>query len=277
MKQKTKKKLLMPTLLFVILVFTGCAGGADYKTYRNAYQKMSEAGSMDADISLNLKTSDDEVKAEGNMKMNRDGLMYYEMKVGDTEVIQFTKGDKLYSSINGQKTVYSTSGESNEKPKPDGGNKEKEEGSGFNVNSFMEEFAAMLEAGKIKEMGLFDPIPQASIKSLKVEKTSDGKDLTLVVPDSFVEKLFNVMIKEQVSDEDYALSFSNLKNFECRMHINSEGILSEMTYSGNTDVTVPAALAGEEEVMNMDIKLSISLNNPGQSVEVPQPDTDGYE
>lgn len=273
------KKRLIAVILCVMLVLTGCAGGASYKTYKDAYQKMSEPGSMDADINLKLTTDSDTVTADGNMKMNRDGAMYYEMKVNDTEVTQFTSGDKLYSDINGNKAVYSTSGSSdNEKPKPDGGNEQKEEATGFDVNAFMEEFATMLEAGKIKEMGLFDPIPQASIKSLEVEKVSDGKDLVLTVPDSFVEKLFNVMIEEQVSDEDYALSFSNLKDFKCSMHINSDGVLSAMSYSGNTDVTVPEALTGEdEEVINMDIELSISLNNPGQSVEVPQPSTEGYE
>lgn len=263
----------------VAMMFTAVAcGNTDgYQKYKEAYQAMTKPGSLDVNLSLELVTADDTIVADGNMKMNKDGNMYYEMTVGDTEVVQFTKDGTLYCEIDGVKSSYSTSGK-NERPKEDGGNTSKEERSGFEITAFMEEFATMLEAGKIKEMGLLDPISEAAVKSVEVKEASDGTEYVLDVPESFVEKLFNIMIEEQVSDEAFALSFSNLENFSCTMHSNKDGILDKMKYSGITDVTVPEALTGKtEEVIPMEITLSVEILNPGTAIEIPEMSTEGYE
>lgn len=277
MKRKLRSMVAVGMCAAMLLSLGGC-GGSDYSDYKSAYQKMSAPGSLDVDLSLELVTSEETVTAEGNMKMNKEGNMYYEMQVGDTNVIQFTSDGKLYSNINGVKTSYSTSGQSAERPVTDGGTEEKDRGTGFDVGAFMEEFATMLEAGKIKEMGLLDPIPEAGIKSMDVSESGGKKEYTLHVSDSIVEKLFNTMIKEQISNEDYALSFSDLQDFNCVMYVNGSGILDGMYYSCNTDVTVPAALTGgSAETLNMSIRLRVDILNAGSAAEVPQMSTEGYE
>ena len=272
-----KKRVTVSLMLCILFLMAGCSSNDSYSAYKKAYQAMSAPGSLNADIGLTLVTEEETVNAQGNMKMNKDGAMYYEMKVGDTNVIQFLKDGVLYSEVNGVKTTYDTKGKENEKPKAEDGSPQKEDGAGFELTMFLEEFASMLEAGKIKEMGLLDPIPQEVIKKIDVTEDGNGKQYKLEMPDSFVEKLFNVMIEEQVSNEAYALSFSNLKDFSCVMHVNKSGVLDGMSYAGTTDVTVPAALtkAGEETI-HMDLALTVSIKDAGSKVEVPAPDTSGY-
>lgn len=279
MGKKIMKKRMLSGCIAAIFVLSGCgSSGAEgaYTGYKDAYQAMTEAGSVSVDVSLDLKTSSESVEANGNLKMSSAGEMYYEMAVNDTNVVQFVKDGTLYQEINGEKSKYSTSEKRSEKPETAQDDGKKQEGSGFNLTAFMEEFATMLEAGKIKEMGLLDPIPENVISGITVSDSDSGKTYELDMPDSFVEKLFNVMIEDQVSDQAYALQFSNLEDFKCTMHENDKGVLDGMHYSGVTDVTVPAALNGEEEVIHLDIILELSVENPGQAVEIPSPDTAGY-
>lgn len=273
-----KKKVLAGILVCVAVFLTACESSNDsYKEYQEAYQAMSAPGSLNADVQLSLVTDEETVKAQGNMKMNQEGAMYYEMNVGSTKVTQFLKDGILYSEINGVKTTYDTSNQKNERQKTDEGQAEKEEGNGFTLRAFLEEFASMIEAGKIKEMGILDPINQNAIKKITVTDDGSGKSYSLEVSDSLAEKLFNTMIKEQVSDQEYALQFSNLENFQCIMHVNKSGILDGMKYSGDTDVTIPAALTGEaEKKLGMKIAFQVDILSAGSAVEVPVPDTEGF-
>lgn len=135
----------------------------------------------------------------------------------------------------------------------------------------------MLEAGKIREMGLFDPIPKEVVKNVTVSESGGGKEYVLELPESAVEKLFNTMIEEQVSNEAYALKFSNLSDFKCTMHVNGSGVLDGMHYAGKTNVTIPGELTGgSEETIPLNIAIDITINSPGASIEVPSPDTSGF-
>lgn len=271
------KKKIWAVLLAGTMVFTAACGSTDdYSAYEDAYHAMSEPGSLDADVKLSLVTEEETVEADGNMKMNQDGQMYYEMTVGDTNVVQFMKDGILYSDVDGVKTTYDTNSKSAERPKTEG-DPMKEDASGFDLSAFLEEFASMMEAGKIKEMGLFDPIPKEALSDIKSSEDGDGKKYTLSMPDSFVEKLFNSMIEEQVSDDANALKFSDLSGFQCVMHVNSKDVLDNMYYAGKTDVTVPGTLVnGEDRVITMDIQITVGINHAGEDVEVPQPDTTGF-
>lgn len=281
MKKNVKRTIgraVMALWMAGCMVFaTACSSSDKYGEYQKAYEAMSAPGSLDADISLDLVTDTKTVNASGNMKMDKDGNMYYELKAGDANVVQFVKDGTLYSDIDGVKTTYDTKSKSNERPKTEGGGPAKEEGSGFELSAFLEEFATMLEAGKIREMGLFDPIPKEVVKKVEVSDSGDGKEYVLELPDSAVEKLFNTMVQEQISNEAYALKFSSLSDFKCTMHANGSGVLDGMYYGGKTDVTVPAQLTGAgEETFSVDITIKVTINNPGSAIEVPSPDTSGF-
>lgn len=98
------------------------------------------------------------------------------------------------------------------------------------------------------------------IDEITAKEEENGIIYTLDLPDSFMEKIFNIMIREQVSEEEYAVSFSNLKEFRCYMHENADGILDGMRYEGNTDVTIPEALTGEaEKTENLSLELQLDV------------------
>ena len=277
MKRRFGKAAAAIGILGCMVITTACSSSDKYGDYQKAYEAMSAPGSLDADIALDLVTDSETVKASGNMKMNQKGSMYYELKVGSTNVVQFVKDGILYSDIDGVKTTYDTKSKSNEKPKTEGGQPMKEDGSGFDLSAFLEEFATMLEAGKIREMGLFDPIPKEVVKNVTVSESGGGKEYVLELPESAVEKLFNTMIEEQVSNEAYALKFSNLSDFKCTMHVNGSGVLDGMHYAGKTNVTIPGELTGgSEETIPLNIAIDITINSPGASIEVPNPDTSGF-
>lgn len=277
MKRRFGKAAAAIGILGCMVITTACSSSDKYGDYQKAYEAMSAPGSLDADIALDLVTDSETVKASGNMKMNQKGSMYYELKVGSTNVVQFVKDGILYSDIDGVKTTYDTKSKSNEKPKTEGGQPMKEDGSGFDLSAFLEEFATMLEAGKIREMGLFDPIPKEVVKNVTVSESGGGKEYVLELPESAVEKLFNTMIEEQVSNEAYALKFSNLSDFKCTMHVNGSGVLDGMHYAGKTNVTIPGELTGgSEETIPLNIAIDITINSPGASIEVPSPDTSGF-
>lgn len=261
----------------------GCSDQSAYDNYSKAYQAMAAPASMDADFTLELDTDTEDVTANGNMKLDLNANnLYFTMDLNGTQATQYLKDGILYTDINGQKTVMDTRSQNKEVPSRIEGNEEtgagRTEGTSFDLNSFLDELATMLEATKIKEMGLLDPIPQNVISEItQSDDDNGGKTYEIELSSTMIKKIFNTMIAEQVSDEAYSLSFSDLKDFECTMHENSAGVLDAMTYGGNTVVTVPAALNnGTEMDIPMEITIDISLNNPGTAVVIPEFDTTGF-
>lgn len=274
-----KRKMITAALTASVIMFgCGFGSGNTYGDYEEAYMALMAPGSLNTDITLILNMEEETVRAEGNMKMDQSGAMYFELEMGDKKVTQYAKDGKLYSDVDGAKEVYDTSEKNAQKPVPKDGDARKEEGSGFSTTEFMEEFASMLEAGKIREMGLLDPIPEQMIDEITAKEEENGIIYTLDLPDSFMEKIFNIMIREQVSEEEYAVSFSNLKEFRCYMHENADGILDGMRYEGNTDVTIPEALTGEaEKTENLSLELQLDVVDPGSEVTIPEMDLSGFE
>ena len=155
-----------------------------------------------------------------------------------------------------------------EKADPDE-NEEKTEGTSFNTEKFLEEISGMLEAGKIKEMGVLDPIPSKYIKEI-TEK--DGV-YTITFPDEFLNTFLDIIVAEQIDLDGTGIEFSKLKNFKCISKENSDGYLNSIQYKGTTTVTVPADLmeSGKEETFELDINLKIKIKNPGKAVDVEIP------
>lgn len=287
---KNIKKLWIGSMAVIMLAtsvtLSGCGGSSNYTGYSNAYKKLASGGSMDADFTIDLKTDEDTMNATGNMKLDVNAeKMYFEMTVGDTTIKEYLSDGQLYTDVDGQKVSFDTEAQEQQgedRPAPENGEAEqakdvKEEAESFELESFLEEMAAMIEATKIKEMGLLDPIPEKVINEITVTNDGDGKTYNLVLSDALVTKLFNTMISEQTSDEDYALSFDDIKNFKCIMHENSDGAIDQMVYGGITKVTVPSALTGsEDEDFDLDITITVDLNNPGSAVTVPEYDVSGY-
>jgi len=279
MTKKITKKVMNCALAFVFAgtILTGCSGGGGYDQYSVAYNKVTANGGMDADLSVTLKMDGTTIESNGNFQLdtaNGNNLLYYEMTTDGNKITQFSDGSYIYTEANGRKTKYSM----NAKPSTDTDTEKaarKDSDSTFNTQAFLSEFSSFMEAGKIKELGLFSPIDKAAVSSIS-EK--DGV-YTLSFSDSLVEKYLNTMIQNETgAAAGDTIQIDKMENFTYKATVKDDYV-TNVEYSGVITVNVPASLmeSGKDESYNMDFHIKVSFVNPGESVNVTIPSTDGYE
>lgn len=258
-----------------LLTMSACGGNDAYSGYSSAYQKMSQTGSLNVVFDLSLNDGSQTMRSTGNMKMNSSNEVYYEMEINGNEIVQYVQNGQVHTFVDGMEQVSSTSNtnQGTERGNADGGQgqpNEKTDSTGFNSQRFLEEFSGILEAGKIKEMGVLDPIPQNYISSITSSQSGSDTVYTMTFPSQFLKTLLNAMIKEQVQTSGETLSFDELKDFECIAKENSDGYLYAIEYKGYTTVTVPGEYtnSGNEETFDLYIDLKMEIQNPGTAVEV---------
>lgn len=269
---KNLKKLCAVTLMGTSLfVLAGWGSNKAYSDYTEAYKKTSQAGSLNVDFDLTVENGSESVESTGNMKVNAQNELYYEMTINGRDIVQYVQDDEVHTLVDGEEQTASIkdTDQGVERGNPED-NKEKEDGSGFNSSRFLEEFSGMLEAGKIKEMGVLDPIPQNYIKDISSSKSGSDTVYTMTFPEEFLETLLDTMAKEQMNTSGDSLSFDELKDFECIAKENSDGYLYGIEYKGYTTVTVPASYteSGSEESFDLHMDLQMEIIDPGTAVEV---------
>lgn len=276
---KKSKKLLSLTLVSALAIMTTACGSSSYDEYSKAYSALVASGCLDADYTLDISTDSNNIQALGNMKVDLNSqAMYFELSIDDNKVVQYLSDGKVYTEVNGEKMVTDTNNKEQAEKNPDNeGAAKKENADSFDENEFINEMATALEATKIKEMGLLNPIPESVVTKVTSADDGNGTTYTFSLSEVMVSKLFETLIAEQTSDSDTSLSFEDMKDFSCVMHANSDGVLDNMKYGGSTVVTVPAELTGSEEMtFDMDITINVDLNNPGEAVEVPSYDISDF-
>lgn len=272
-----KKIFAFALALTMALTCAACGDkGNAYSNYSEAYKKTSSVGSLNVLFELSVDDGDETMESSGNMKMNSDNEVYYEMAINGKDILQYVQNGEIHTFIDGEEQISSTdkTDQGPERADPDSGEgqeNEKTDGSSFDTEKFMEEFSGMMEAGKIKEMGVLDPIPSKYVKSITSEKSGGDTVYTMTFPDEFLKILLNTMAKEQL-EGDY-LSFDALKDFSCVSKANSDGYIYFIQYKGYTTVTVTGDLmsSGEDESFDLNIDLQMTIQNPGTAVEVEIP------
>ncbi len=255
---------------------TACGGGNEYNSYAAAYNKVTAKGGMEAKFNVNLDMDGENVKSEGDFKLDTSGdnnVLYYEMTTGDNKIIQFSDGEYIYTDMGDSKSKYKLD------TKPSGGDSGKEEtksSSGtFNTSAFLNEFSSFLEAGKIKELGLLSPIEKAAVSSIK----KDGDTYTLTFSDALVKKYLNTLVQNETGkDADETIQIDELNDFTYTA-TEKDGMLTGVSYKGTLVVNVPGSLLsdGEDKTYPLDMDIQIEFVNPGESVSVELPSTDGFE
>ena len=282
MKKTVCKKSLTAVSLSVILIlaasFPVCAADA-YSEYASAYNKLTVNGGIDADIEATLVMDGITQSYSGNFKVdNINNIIYYEMKTDNGVTVQFSDGDYLYTQQGDQKVKYALSSEEparepeGEEP-PQGEEGEGEGAPEFDSESFLSEFAGMLEAGKIKELGLLSPIPKAVVS----KASKDGNTYNLSVSGSMVKMFINAMAVNQAGTGD-TVQISGLDNFKYSATVE-DGVATGASYSGDVKIDVPGSLmsTGEEKEYELNFDIQITFVNPGEAVSITLPSTDGYE
>lgn len=277
---KKLKKLCAMILVGGCLMFVSACGGSDaYSGYSNAYKKMSETGSLNVLFSLEVDDGTQSMSSTGNMKMNAQNEVYYEMTINGKDIMQYVQNGEVHTFVDGQEQITSTSNTDRgaDRGNPEGGQgepNEKTDNTGFNSAKFLEEFSGILEAGKIKEMGVMDPISKNYISKITSSESGSDTVYTMTFPEEFLKVLLNKMVKEQMQSSGGTLSFDSLKDFECIAKENGSGYLYSIEYKGYTTVTVPGDYtnSGEAETFDLHIDLVMEIQNPGTAVEVVIPE-----
>lgn len=272
------KNLLKSTALILsCLTLASCSGDA-YGSYAAAYKKVSANGGMCAEFDLTLEMDGVTTETEGTFSLDTsDGknILYYEMEVDGSEIIQFSDGEYLYTETDGHKIKYALNSKPTASSDKEEAVQKNDSDSVFDTEQFLSEFSSFLEAGKIKELGLLSPIEKAAVTDVSVENNV----YTLSFSDKLVQKYLNIMIANETQSTDGdTLNINELKNFRYTATVSGD-IVTDVVYSGVITVDVPASLmtSGEAASYEMELEIAITFVNPGEAVEVEIPSTDGYE
>ena len=268
------KKGLAATLAAGMLMLTACGSNA-YDGYASAYNKVTANGGMEAEFDVDLEMDGEKVQSEGDFKLDTSSgsnILYYEMSTGDNDIIQFSDGEYIYTQMGESKSKFKINSE------PTGGDSGKEEqkdSSGtFNTNAFLNEFSSFLEAGKIKELGLLSPVEKAAVKSTK----KDGDTYTLEFSEALVKKYLNTLVQNETGKSaDETIQIDELTDLVYTA-TEKNGILTNVEYTGVLKVNVPGSLMddGNDKTYDLDLDIKIKFKNPGESVTVELPSTDGF-
>ena len=262
--------------VLAMTTLTACGGGGDYNGYASAYNKVTANGGMEAKFDVDLEMDGEKVESEGDFKLDTSGdnnILYYEMSTGDNDIIQFSDGEYIYTDMGDAKSKYKLDSQ------PSGGNQKVEEAKestdGFDTTAFLSEFSSFMEAGKIKELGLLSPIEKAAISSIK--KNGDTYELTF--SDSLVKKYLNTLVQNETGKSaDETIQIDELNDFTYKA-TEKDGVITNVEYSGVLKVNVPGSLMsdGNDAEYDLDMNIDIEFVNPGSSVDVELPSTDGFE
>lgn len=268
---------VMVTTLACAFGLAACGGGANaYDEYAAAYNKVSANGGIDADISAQVTMDGETNTYTGNFKVdNGSNTIYYEMSADGETTTQFSDGEYLYTERGDTKSKYALGGsQPSGVPSSQGdGQQPNKEAPEFDTTNFLNEFAGFLDAGKIKELGLLEPIAKAAVS----ETTKSGETYTLKVSDAIVQKFINTMAVDEAGTDD-TVQISDMTNFNYKA-TESNGVIVSTSYSGDMTVNVPGSLMsdGNDEEYSLSFAIDVDFNNPGDAVSVTIPDdADSY-
>lgn len=278
MKRKNFWRFITVCALVVgCLLQTGCGGGDKkvdvdpFTTYTEAFNKVKANGGFDADLSAQLTMDGTTTNATGNFKVDDSGdstLLLLNATVDGETMTQFSDGEYLYVESRDQKTKYPLGEKQEETPT---GN-EPSDAPEFSVNDFLKEFASFIEAGKMQEMGLLEPLPSNYVSDTK----ADGNVYHLTVKDQVLTRLQDTL-SGTIAVDGESVTAEDLKDVTYDATIE-DGYVTGLTVGGTMTVTVPAAVSGDsaDQTYPLDITITAKFNNPGNAVSITLPSTDGF-
>lgn len=261
----------MSVLLICAFLLSAC-GGPSYDSYGSAYNRLWAKGGINANITADLQMEGETRHFTGNFKVsNPDDLLYFEMEGSGGKTIQFSDGQYLYTIQGDNKTKYSLQGSSNRQPTQE--ENEITEAPEFSVSDFLDEFSSMFEASKIKDLGLFDPIPKAAV----TKTTKNGDVYTLDVSDTIVQRFLNNLATSQSQSGD-TVQVTKMQNFKYTATVK-DSVVTAQTFSGIVTVKVPASLINADSDKEYQINFTINMDfvDPGSAVSITIPSTDDFE
>jgi hypothetical protein len=268
-----KSGILLAMVLICMLALSGCSGSS-YDSYASAYDKLWAKGGVDASISADIQLDGEKNHYDGSFQVdNNSNLLYCEIIGTNSTITQFFDGQYVYTDQDGSKTKYQIKGSDDANKETQSEEASQQEAPEFDSTEYLNDLASMFEVSKIKELGLFDPIPEAAVE----KTTKDGDVYNLELKDSMVESFVNKIASSQ-SDADNSIQIDDVDNFKYSATVK-DGVVTATHYSGDFTIKVPDSLTNGEGDQEYTINMSIdnTFVNPGEAVSITIPSTDDYE
>jgi hypothetical protein len=273
-KRKTGSKLsiILALMLVCVAALSGCSSSS-YDTYASAYNKLWAKNGVNANISADIEMDGEKTHYDGNFMVdNSSNQLYCEITGANGTTTQFFDGEYVYTDQGDKKTKYHIK-DSDDENKQSYSQNDSEGSQTFDSSEYLSNLASMFEVSKIKELGLFDPIPEAAVEKI----TKDGDVYNLELKDSMVESFVNKIASSQ-SDADNSIQIDDVDNFKYSATVK-DGVVTATHYSGDFKIKVPDSLTNGEGDQEYTINMSIdnTFVNPGEAVSITIPSTDDYE
>lgn len=271
-----KKKITIFTGIAVVVIAIAVLAIAyltnAYSSYERAYDKLFKTGSMELKLTSTVNMDNKEIKTTGTMKLANDkGVMKFvaDMFANGADIKMFSDGKYVYRDIDGQKTKMEIGG------KPSQGEK-----GAFDMKLLEQEFANLLEPGKIKETKILDKVDESYVSKITKKSISTGKQYTIKLSDKVADTVFEALVNSQKdSGANVSKPEFTKKSFDFFVFENKKGYLCGMNYVVDMDMKLPASLTNESSDKKSKVKINMKVEvvNPGQAVKVVIPDTNGYD
>ena len=247
----------------VALMFISSA----YSGYSTAFNNTTKTGSLDYNTSIDATMDGKTQSAAGHMQIQGIGTESVKfintMTLNGQEIKQYTDGAYVYQDDGQSKTKYKIGVKPTMPEKP----------SDFNMDYYVQEFTSLLDASKLKELNIADKCAQNYVQ--KITKSSSGgkTQYDIKLSAELVKNIANAAINSAESDSSQSNpTIAKVNSFTYTAMENSSKYIDKIIYSADFDMKFPAALTGgSDETKNIQLKLTMDIINPGQTVTVSLP------
>ena len=239
-------------------------GNTPYNGYASAFNKLYNSGSMECNFTSKVTMDSTDTTATGNMKMTFDTKkFYYKMTANNSTITQFYDGTYIYQD-NGTKKTKFKAGEKTQETKGE-----------FDMQYYEQEFASLIEAGKIKSSGLIDKLNENIITSINKTASGSDKKYEITLANQITTKYLESLLNETSGTDKPTVKLNSFKYIATE---NASGFISSINYLIDCQITLPASLTKEsaEKKLATKIDLKMDVVNPGTKAEVTLPDSSAY-
>ena len=137
------------------------------------------------------------------------------------------------------------------------------------LDSYIEGFSGLIDAGKIKEMNSLEPIAEKYIESITAKDIDNGKQFDVVLLPEIVKELKSKLISENSNVENSPTVEVNTIKYSATI---KDGYVSQIVFYFDLNVTA----SNDTVAKKVTVELTLKPVNPGQAVTFDLPSTAGF-
>lgn len=273
---KSKQILIIVGVLVIvvvaaILLFTTGA----YTGYASAYDNTFKTGSFEFNTKITAECDGNSTESTGNLKVkdtSGDSTFINEMTLNGVKITQFKSGNYFCQDNGIERTKFVI--DASKKPEM----QEDQKQGNFSIDGYLQEFASLLDASKIKELNIAEKINQNMIEKITKSSSNGSTVYDVTLATQLVNDLAASLVNSAGASSGSPNPSVNVGGFKYTTTVNGSNYIENINYTINLAVTFPAELTGgAEETKNIDLQLALTTVNPGQPVDFTVPDANDYQ